>query len=164
MKTINLTQGKFSLVDDEDYNYLNQWRWYAYKDHGTFYARRNSSCDESGKRKSILMHRLIIRVEKNLQVDHKDHNGLNNQKCNLRICTHAENQKNRTSTGKVKYLGVHYITQKRNNKIYIKITATISVNNKLIYLGLYKTIEDAARAYDEAAKKYHGEFANLNFK
>jgi hypothetical protein len=91
-----------------------------------------------------------------LQVDHIDHNGLNNQKSNLRICTLAENRRNRRARGKSKYLGVYY------DNGYIR--AVISVNGIQKRLGYFKIEETAAMAYDKAATIYHKEFANLNFK
>ena len=101
------------------------------------------------------MHRFILNLKGRELADHINHNILDHRLCNLRKCTHAQNQMNRKVFCKKisKYLGVS-----------IYIVATITVNGKSIHLGHFKTEEDAAHAYDEAAKKYHGEFANLNFK
>ncbi len=93
MKLIPLTQGKFAQVDDEDYDYLNQWKWYTTKNHKTFYAARHIRIN--GKQKLIYMHRVIMNIIKGYKTDHIDHNGLNNQKYNLRICTCQENNRNR---------------------------------------------------------------------
>ena len=154
MKEIKLTQGQVALVDDEDYDFLNQWKWYAHKGRkdGLFYAGKRNN----GDIKQIWMHRLIMNTSRGLTVDHIDHNGLNNQKCNLRNCSMSQNKMNVTPIGLSKFLGVH----PRNDK-YV---AQIKVNGKKIYIGTFKTEEDAAHAYDNAAKKYFGEFANLNFK
>jgi len=149
MKEIQLTRGMVALVDDEDYEYLNKWHWYVYKGYSTFYALSKI------KHKDLKMHRIIMNCPKDMQVDHKDGNGLNNQKGNLRICTNAQNQANRKSYGKSKYLGVSY-----NRNTYIQ--AYIGHNKRNIYLGVFKTEEEAAIAYNEAAIKLHGEFAKLN--
>lgn len=152
MKKIKLTQGKVALVDDEDFEYLNQWKWSANKNKNTFYAQRHKVIE--GKNKYIKMHRLIMNTPDNIEVDHIDHNGLNCQRHNMRNCTRSQNSMNKSPYGKSKYLGVYFIGK--------TIIAGITINKKLIYLGSYKSEEDAALAYDIAAKKYHGEFANFN--
>jgi len=136
------------LVDDEDFDYINGLNWLIKKQGNTFYAE---------DWKEGLMHRFILGInDPKIFVDHKDHNGLNNQKSNIRICSHEQNIRNRTSYGKSKYLGV---TASGNNWI-----ARICHNKKNHNLGTFKNEEDAARKYDEYALMYHGEFANLNFK
>lgn len=152
MKLIPLSQGKFSQVDDEDFEWLNQWKWYAYKGiNDVFYVARSIG------RKQIKMHRLILGLTIfEERGDHIDHNGLNNQRINLRKCTHQENCKNRKSAkgSSSKYLGVRLKINRWN--------ARITVLKKQKHLGYFKTEIDAAKAYNEAAIKYHGEFANLN--
>lgn len=165
MKLIKLTQGKFAQVDDEDYDYLNQWKWYAKKCQNLYYAARGVLIE--GKMKSIYMHRIIMNTSFDLHTDHLDRNTLNNQKSNLRICSMSQNMSNRKmKTGsETGFLGVHYRLDKRNKNKAIKlIVAEITANNKHFYLGLFKTEIEAALAYDRAAVRYHGEFANLNFK
>ena len=162
MKEIKLTQGKITLVDDEDYEYLNQFKWYVFKKGHTYYVARQKSIN--GVTKTILMHRLIINTPNNMMTDHIDHNGLNNQKYNLRICTNGQNLMNRNPYGASKYLGVYFLKLVKKTREYIYIHAGITVNKKTIHLGRFKTEEAAARAYDKAAKQYHGDFANLNFK
>lgn len=161
MKTISITKGKTVFVDDEDYEELIKRRWFANKGkNGNFYAARRMSIGKS-KSKIVLMHRVILGVtDNNIKIDHIDHNGLNNQKSNLRICTNAENSKNKTSKigSSSKYLGVSYDKEKQ------KWFACIQLNGKTKYLGRFNEEEMAAKAYDEAAKENHGEFANLNFK
>ena len=158
MKEILLTQGKITLVDDEDYDFLMQWKWSLVKGNRTLYAQRKTGFRHQ-KNKNIWMHRLILNVPDGKQTDHIDHNGLNNQKSNLRICNNSQNQINKRiiKKGKSKYTGVTFVKNKY-------IVAQISVEHKHINLGYFKTEELAAKAYDEAANRMHGEFATLNFK
>ena len=159
MKEIKLTQGKVALVDDEDYEYLNQWKWCVTRDHkDNLYAKRSTYINK--KKGSLSMHRLIMNTPEEKQVDHIDHNGLNNQKSNLRNCTHTQNCWNKIPCGKSKYLGVTIYNQK--GKYYIK--SAIRIDKKSIHIGQFKTEEEAALAYDNKAKEIFGEFANLNFK
>ena len=157
MKEIQLTQGKVALVDDEDYEYLMQWKWFANKKGSTFYAVR--SLHSNNVRKTIFMHRLITNnINTKMQTDHLNGNGLDNRKINLRICTTSQNSMNRglqinNTTG---FKGVNY------DKFSNKFRAQIRVNNIYKNLGYYIDPKDAARAYNAAAQKYHGEFANLN--
>jgi hypothetical protein len=149
-KEIKLTKGQFAIVDDEDYDYLNQWKWCLTTSN---YVRRWQ------KGKTIYLHRVILKViDKNIFVDHIDMNTLDNRKINLRICTRSQNAMNRNKTIKntTGYKGV--IFQPNRNKYYAKI----KLNSKIIFLGHYIDPIDAARAYNAAALKYHGEFANLN--
>lgn len=157
MKEIKLSQGFVTQVDDEDYDYLNQWKWYAKNGGVTYYAARKLHY-----KPYMLMHRVILNTPPNLQVDHIDHNGLNNQKSNLRNCTQSQNNMNsRTFKKKAsKYRGVS--CPKIGNRYYIY--SHITINNKTIHLGSFKTEIEAAIAYDKKAKELFGEFANLNFK
>ena len=166
MKEIKLTKGKVALVDDEDFEYLNQWKWYCqenrYKHDTLYYAVRSKTINKH--RCLIMMHRVIMETSNELEVDHIDHNGLNNQKSNLRNCTHSQNHMNKVSKGKSRYLGVCFYIQKRKLRgDRLLIRANIVINKKFISLGYFKTEKAAARAYDRCAKKYHGEYANLNF-
>ena len=147
-----------ALVDDEDYDYINQWKWYANKIHRTYYAMRRRYTTENGPLIRY-MHREIMEVDIDKQIDHKDGDGLNNQRENLRICTCAENSHNmRKFRGKSsKYKGV---SVDKNGYI----TAYFYNNSKSFYIGRFKTEESAAKAYDKMAREYYGEFANLNFK
>lgn len=158
MKQIALTQGKFALVDDEDYEYLNQFKWYAHKKKNTYYAKRELWINK--KNVVLPMHKAILNPEIGQVCDHIDGDGLNNQRSNLRLCIKAENCRNqriRTGTSS-KFKGVSF--QPSRNKW----TAYITIDYKRISLGRFLSEEDAAKAYDAKAKVLHGEFANVNFK
>lgn len=159
MKEIPLTKGKVAIVDDEDYDMLCAMKWRATECVNTFYASASlPRC--AGVQKTVKMHRLILGVtDPKIHCDHRDGNGLNNQKSNLRICTNGENQRNATlrTDNKTGFKGVCFYS--RDNKF----VSRIRIAGRSFYLGSYHTAEDAARAYDEAAKRLHGEFARLNF-
>jgi hypothetical protein len=153
---IKLTKGKFAIVDDADFEWLNQWQWQAHFQRGLWYARRTE-----GKfpfRKTIPMHNQIKGTPKGMVTDHKDGNGLNNQRDNLRICTRLQNARNsrKSLQNTSGFKGVTY------NKESKKWRARITDNRKQFFLGSFNTPEEAGRAYDEAAKKYHGEFSQTN--
>jgi len=156
MKQIPLTQGKVALVDDDDFEVLSGYKWYCGNEG---YAMRTAGTLKRGQR-TIRMARFITDAPSDKQVDHIDGDRLNNQKCNLRLCSNLENCRNqrkpRIVTSSV-FKGVH---RHSGNKCW---QAAIRHGGKQIYLGVFTDEEQAARAYDEAAKKYHGEFALLNF-
>lgn len=156
MKEIPLTKGKVAIVDDTDYEQLMQYKWQASCYRGTWYARRGGLAALGQRGMTFSMHREIMRPPAELEVDHKDGNGLNNTRGNLRICTPQENRFNqRKHKGMSRFKGVVF-----NGG---KWMARINVNRKTIYIGKYNTEEAAARAYDEAARKHFGEFARVNF-
>jgi len=157
MKRIKLTQGKWALVDDSDFERLNQWKWFADKQGNTFYAVRNSATI-NGKQTRIRMHRVIMNTHEGMETDHADRNGLNNQKHNLRICTKSQNRMNRKKYVKnsSKYKGVTWA------KYAKKWRARIQINIKAIFLGHFLLEEEAALAYNKKAKELFGEFAYLN--
>jgi hypothetical protein len=140
MKNIPLTQGKYALVDDEDYDWLMTWKWFVYKGHSTDYAMAN----DDGT--TIQMHRVILMTHTNEVVDHINHNGLDNRRCNLRNCTIRENCANRINIGTSKYTGVYYSGSVHDRNLK-KWRAEITVNRKHIHLGRYHTELEAYYAY-----------------
>jgi len=172
MKLIKLTQGQFAQVDDEDFEFLNQWKWYAKKHGHTFYAIRADY--SSGKMKNVRMHRVILGLAPDDRriSDHIDHCGYNNQRVNLRICTYAQNcmnsQKQKRATSS-KYKGVtinisKWFSKEKQQMVYYepKFIAAIRVNGKLLSLGSFSSEIEAARKYNEGVLKYFGEFGVLN--
>lgn len=159
MKEIPLTQGRFTLVDDADYEQLNKQKWYAHQSRNVWYVRSNS-LPVNDKQLSILMHRVILGLQHGdgKQVDYIDGDGLNNQRSNLRICTNAQNQHNRRQkvTGQSRFKGV---TRHRQSKRWI---AQINRHSAQRYIGSFDTEEEAAEAYNEKARELHGEYAYLN--
>ena len=159
MKEIKLTQGKVALVDDDDYEYLNQFKWYAHRQRtGNYYAGRSMNRKMRSQR-TLHMHRFIMDPPDNLTVDHIDGNGLNCQRSNMRLCTHAQNVLNRKPICIAGYIGVQIKHQRGTTSIH----AEIAYKKKRYYLGTFKTIEDAARARDAKAIELYGEYARLSF-
>lgn len=156
MKNIPLTQGKIAIVDDEDYVIINQHKWFAVRSRKIYYARTWIKTD-SGK---ILMpiHRFIMNPDKHVLIDHINGDGLDNRRCNLRICNYITNQRNRRITiGSSRFKGVCW--HKLNNKW----RARIRINCHLKDLGCFDSELAAAKSYDQAAILYFGNFARINF-
>ena len=154
MKEIPLTQGKVAIVDDDDYEKVNLYKWYAHKNRYKYYARRKLY----GQNKWIFMHWFILNLDMHdYPVDHINGNGCDNRKSNLRICTHSQNRSNSQRELKrncsSKYKGVYCIGEN-------KWVSKIRFNKKQYHLGTYSKEEDAFLAYKKAADKYHGEYAN----
>lgn len=156
-KELVLSQGKVALVDDEDYEWANQWNWCAEKKrNGRFYAGRFDRITKQ----QLVLHREILQAPKRMQVDHINGDGLDNRRSNLRLATHTENLRNRgmNSNNRSGYKGVSWHKQRG------KWCAKIMVGRRGISLGLFFDPVEAALAYDEAARNYFGEFAWTNFK
>lgn len=160
MQQITIHSEKFGvhhvLVDDEDFEKLSSRTWCIRKTGNKFYA-------ETKERRviTILMHRFLMGVDsRSVYIDHKDGNGLNNQKGNLRTATHSDNLCNRGAirNSLSKYKGVSWVSSRK------KWRASIQKDKVNKSLGYFSSDIDAAIAYDKAAKEIHGEFAFLNFK
>jgi hypothetical protein len=151
-RLIPLSQGQFAVVDDEDYEWLSQWKWTAQKTGHGFYAMRHE------KGALILMHRLVNRTPEGLGTDHIDGDGLNNRRANLRTATQLQNMMNRHGKrgGSSRFKGVWADMSPRNSKVW---RSAIRIDGKLKYLGRFHTEEDAGAAYAAAANAYFGEFA-----
>ena len=154
-------EGKFALVDDDMYDELNQYSWFV--EHG--YAARKEWSDELGKQVGISMARQIMNPPDRMEVDHIDHQEQNNQRHNLRVCTHAENQRNaRKHTHRrgvaltSQYKGVSWHRATKKWQVHIR------VDRKGIYLGMFDDEIVAARVYDVSARWHFGEFADCNFE
>jgi len=161
MKTILLTQGQVALVDDDDYEMVVAFRWYAQwqPKAETFYAVRHAP-RVNGKQTTILMHRSIMQPDSGFEIDHRNHDGLDNRRSNLRVATGGQNQGNqRPQLGRTsRFKGVYF--DKRNQKW----RAQIMVDGRKRHLGRFTDETNAARAYDAAALTHFGEFALVNFR
>ena len=154
IRHIPLTRGKFAIVDAADYEELAQHKWLVNGDESRgYYAGRRSG------HTLLLMHRAIMKPPPGAVVDHIDHNGLNNRRSNLRICTQKQNSRNAVPNrrGTSRFKGVYFL--KRTGKWI----ATINYNGKTMHLGSFDNEIEAAKAYDRKARELFGEFAYLNF-
>jgi len=184
MKIIPLTQNQEALVDDELFDYLNQWKWHATKStskkrwKGNYYVARTIKTDR-GQRLLKMHHQIWWKLHPETEgqvilIDHKDSNGLNNQVSNLRHASTLQNNRNSHKPQRActsQYKGVRRISYhgKRGDSYYwmASIAAGPLLPNgkhKDINLGRFKTDIDAAKAYDAAAQQYFGDFSCLNFK
>lgn len=156
MKEIELSQGKKASVDDRDFEWLNQWKWYCTPiKRGTCYAARHIYI--GGKRTNLFMHQLLLITPERMEIDHLDGNGLNNTRNNIRICSHAENIHNSSAIIKSsRFKGVSWHAKDKRWR------AQIAVNGTRVHLGQFTDEREAAFAYNKAAVLYFGEFARLN--
>jgi hypothetical protein len=157
-RRLYLGQGKWTLLDVKDYYHLRFFKWVVYGNGTNLYAIR-LQLNDSNKTSTVYMHREIMNPPPGLVVDHKNCDGLDNRRANLRFATHAQNTRNRRKkkNGSSQFLGVYF------NKEKSTWDSQLMHNGKKIWVGRFDNEIDAARAYDKAALEYHKEFARLNF-
>jgi hypothetical protein len=157
MKLITLSQGKVALVDDSDFDFLSQWKWSALragKLREKFYAVRMTKKGEvEGKSRMILMHRLLSGAPKGRVVDHRDNDGLNNQRKNIRVCTQADNSLN---------IPAHSDAAVKSKGVYIGSNGRFIARLRNKHIGSFSTESEAAAAYDRALSEHNSEFALTN--
>jgi hypothetical protein len=157
-RKIDLGQGKFTIVEPPDYYRLQGFKWWLHANGTNLYAARTAITDDL-QSKIIFLHRQIMDFPKGRVVDHKNCDSLDNRRDNLRIVTQAENMRNRRKRKNTssRFIGVWFDKKRR------RWTVQIRYQGKKLWLGRFTSELDAAKAYDEAAGKYHIEFARLNF-
>lgn len=174
-KIVPLSQGKVALVDDQDFEWLSQFRWCYWGTYAMRYERKREKSDRGAKRRSLQMHREILRKmhpgrTDGLMSDHINGDRLDNRRCNLRLCTSMENGRNRigaTSKTYTRYKGVFLANPKYRGIYHKRKTrkpwlAVIRVNGQLKRFGPFVSETEAALAYNAAACEHFGEFAKLN--
>jgi hypothetical protein len=158
-RKIYLDEGKWTILDAEDYYRYAGFKWCIGGDKGKFYAIRGQMISPADS-KIVRLHRLIMNAPEGLLIDHKNNNGLDNRRANLRLATHSQNMQNRRkrrSNTTSRFIGVSFDRSRGKWKAQIKY------QGKYINLGRFDSEIEATRAYDAAARKYRGEFARLNF-
>lgn len=156
MKAVILTRGRIATVDDKDFDRVNQFKWHAVKQGRTYYGARTVQLP-NGQQENCFLHNFILGVK---GVDHCNGDGLENRRQNLRPATQMQNlqgHRRKVSGATSRYRGVSWFTRDE------KWAAQIKVNRRAINLGRFAVEEDAARAYDKAAREHFGGFASPNF-
>jgi len=160
-RRIPLPHGRYAIVDPEDFDRLNAYKWHVSGARDTYYAARSTRSPKNNRRIVVKMHREILDVGDGMFVDHINQNSLDNRKANLRPATRAQNGRNRRKMRKIncssQYKGLTWY--RREERWAVRIMA----NGKSKFVGYYDDEIEAAEAYDDAARKYHGQFAALNF-
>ena len=161
MKLIPLTQGKFAIVDDEDYERLSANKWRAHKEGRAFYAVRSERIKTGPRReRQVRMHAVIAATPPGMETDHVDGDGLNNRRSNLRVVTPQQNQRNQRNkrhgcSSRFRGVTLHKPTGKWQ--------AAINTGARTVYLGLFVDEIDAARAFDIASQERDPDYYALNF-
>jgi len=157
-RRIYLGQGYWTIVDPMDYYALKDFKWWVRGNGTNLYAARNS-LTPGLRNRTVYLHRQIMDPPRGLVVDHKNCNSLDNRRANLRHATRSQNMQNRRKRKNTssRYIGVHFDKNRNRWAVHIRH------NGKKLWLGRFVSESDAARAYDTAARKYHKEFARLNF-
>ena len=154
MKKIKLTQGKWAIVDNADFPWVNRRRWYYAHGFGACANRPKHERDALKLSKKLIMHRYILNAPDHLQVDHANGNNLDNRRKNIRGATASQNRCNwKNRSNKHGMRGIYWHPKSK------RFVARVTVNYKCINLGYFKTALAARRAYCKAARKYHGKFA-----
>jgi hypothetical protein len=151
---------RYAKVDPADYKRLRKHEWYTKRGFKSFYAHTLQRDIKTGKIKHEYMHQMLLEAPEGMIIDHINHEGMDNRKSNLRAATYSQNRCNSKKWSGVyssKYKGVSWHKGSR------KWTAQIGFQKKRVHLGYFGSEVEAAKAYDRAAKKHHGEFACLNF-
>jgi hypothetical protein len=159
MKVVNLTKGRLAYVDDKDYEAVSEFSWQAQKIKTGWVVKRGVWDPDRGNNRSQSLGVFLLRPPPGLRVDHRDGDPFNNQRANLRLCTKTENDRafRRKAVGKSsRFRGVSWWAQRA------KWRSVLETNGRQFHLGTFDREEDAARAYDAAAKQHFGEFAHLN--
>lgn len=154
---IPLTKGFVAMIDLDDYQDISRFNWHAQINRNTVYALRSYK-DENGVWRKELMHRRILKMVD--RVDHRNHNGLDNRRTNLRQASKSQNQYNRSGRRKDNTSGFQGVSWNSRDLVWQAKAAADGVNYAL---GSYSSAEEAARAYDDFVSHRHGEFAYLNF-
>lgn len=147
---VPLTCNKEVMIDAEDLPFIGQWNWCYHNE----YAIRNNAKGELPTQ--VFMHRILNKTPNGFDTDHVDRDKLNNRKCNLRTCTRSQNKKNCSPRGVSKYVGVSWINEIKKWRVSIRI------NGKKTHVGSYANELEAAKAYNDAASFFYGEYASIN--
>jgi hypothetical protein len=164
MTDIKLTKGQFAIIDDEDYERVTAFEWYAHKGYSKWYAARSAWQPGKKRQKMVCMHNFLFgNVPSGYFVDHINGNGLDNRKSNLRLATRSQNRGNAKKTAN--RFGTATTSQYKGvclHKGTSKWHAHICIGDRMVYLGLYVYETDAALAYNKAALQHFGEYAAIN--